>query len=188
MKTILIISFLILVLSITSYAQRVSMVDLWTRHGKQLSQSYEMTSDKIDSVIVQFAGSVNKEVSIDTLVTGAAISTVWSDKGDIMWNGYLRIQISIANIDLATDSLQVSVYALDKDGNVISNDYVYCEFAVPPSWDDTVVTLDWTSAVNYVADLSGAFGEGVGGILICPDLNDETGSHLGVGTLKVTTR
>ena len=188
MRTILGILFLVLVLFVTGYAQRVDMVDLWTRHGKQLSQSYQMTSDKTDSIIVQFAGSVNKETTIDTLVTGEAISTVWTNKGDIMWNGYIRIQLTITNTDLATDSLQVIVYALDKDGAVVSNDYVYCGFTTPPSWDEAVQTLNWTTAIEYVADLSGAFGEGTGGILLCPNLNDATGGHYGTGVFKITTR
>lgn len=157
------------------------------RHGKQTSVSFTIQSTGYDSLLFQFAGSVNKEPKLTEIDTAETIATHWiTNKGNIVWSGYLRIQIDITNTDLVTDSLEVLVYGLDVNGNIISNDAFYSDFTTPPSYNVAVQTLDWTSAVKYVSQFYGAFGEGVAGILIILDINDETEAHTGVGNLKVT--
>lgn len=187
MKKLMFIGLLFILIG-TSFGQYTSVEPL-TRHGKQLSATFTIQSTGYDSILVQFAGSVDKEPTIAVIDTGETVATHWvTNKGNIIWNGYLRVQLVITNTDLATDSLQVLAYALDEDGNVISNDYTYCEFATPPSWDESVVTKSWTTAIKYVADLSGAFGEGTGGVLFILDINDETATHVGSANFKVISK
>jgi len=187
MKTI----FTILILAVCAFGQQYNnVIDFGQLHGYALTKTIQVTSGSasvkdVDSVYVQFTGRYNVPV-IDTLANEATITAGGFTAGRTpIWGGTLEIDFYIDNTDLATDSLQVKVYALDLDGNVVYNDYCWASFATPPAYVTAANVLSWTTLRRYRASLTGAFGKGTGGLLILIDANDATDAHYGVMYLRV---
>lgn len=166
-----------------------NVIDFGPMHHAAVEVSFQVTSGPTstadpDSVVLQLPGKYRVAVC-DTVATAALPSLNWTAKQIPLWDGFLAVDLKIVNTDLAVDSLQVLAYALDEDGKVISNDYVYCSFATPPTYSTSATIKAWTTATWYRADLTGAFGKGTYGVLFIIKANDATASHYGVATLKI---
>jgi len=161
-------------------------------HGAPLSISFHILSgtqtavDK-DSVWIQFP-TRTAAGKIDTLANESITTSGFVAKTQTIWNGHARVSITITNVNLATDSLQILVYALDQNGVAIANDYVYCNFGTPPDFSIGVVTKSWTTAKKYSAMLTGAFPIGTHGLLFILNINDATANHTGTILFEVDYR
>jgi hypothetical protein len=200
MKKLFIVLF-ILILCFPLVAQQPTL-SFGPWHGLPIEKQFQITSgvqstiDK-DSIFVQFPSKGGNLLAAynyggiisDTLTSGETISNAgWQPGREVLWTGFCEVDLSITNTDLATDSLQVMVYALDEDGSVRVNDYVYLDFSTPPTYSTSASTLSWTSTYNYRGSVTGAFGLGTFGLLFIINSNDATSSHTGVGTLKIYQR
>lgn len=170
-----------------SFSQFSNVVDYGPIHQKHLTITVLVTSgpqstiDK-DSIFVQFIDrfDFNKTWVIDTLAASETLVAAGFDTlRSGLWSGYMEMDIKFTNSDLATDSLQIMCYAVNKHGEVITNDYVYLDFTTPPSYTTSANSLDWTDATTYRASATGAFGYGCQGLLFIVNSNDVTSSHEG---------
>lgn len=184
-----------LLLAVNAFAQSgyQQQLDEGRVYRACLSKSIQITSGSagvkhVDSVFVQF-GNHSASAVLDTfaLADGGSLTTAGFTAGRVpIYNKDMVIDFVLSNTgSLATDSLQVKIYAIDLDGNVLYNDYCWASFATPPAYSTSVATLAWTSLRRYRASFNGAFGKGTGGVLILLDVNDATSSHYGVMTLRV---
>jgi len=186
------VCFLLLVWVCTLGAQTYQNVFDNVLHGAPLSVSFQITSgtqsaaDK-DSIWIQFP-TRSAAAKIDTIADESITTSGFTAGAQTIWNGHARANITVTNVDLALDSLQVIVYALDHNGAVLANDYAYLVFGTPPSWETTLSsagTKTWVSATKYSALLTGAFPIGTHGLLFIVNINDATASHTGTGLLEV---
>ena len=191
MKRILMLLLLATALNAQTYQNVIENV----QHGAPLSISFHVLSgtqtavDK-DSIWIQFpTRTVAGE--IDTIANESITTSGFVADAQTIWNGHARANITITNVNLALDSLQVIVYALDQNGAVLVNDYAYLVFGTPPSWETTLSsagTKTWVSATKYSALLTGAFPIGTHGLLFIVNINDATASHTGTGLIEVDYR
>ena len=163
-----------------------AIYDVGPVHKTPLSITVPVTGDSTVSVWVQFPGRGGDEGGkIDTLAYGETVATGgWDTDRAVYWSGELEVDVKITNVDLATDSLQIRAYSLDKDGATISNDHVDCDFGTPPTYSETTKANGWTTATLYRSSLTAAFGKGTFGILFVIDMNDATTGHTGTMIFK----
>jgi len=196
-KFILLLALCLLITS-SLFAQTPVMV-YGPLHTKPLTitvqvESGNQTGLNMDSVVIAFPRKLPRGGGawIDSLAdasgAGEAVSDIWTQRdiaAEVVWSGYLEIDIILTNVDLgATDSLQIKAYAIDYDGNVVTNDVVYLDFGTPPSYSVAAVVKSWTTAVMYRASLTGAFGLGTYGVLLEINVNDVTASKTGSLVIK----
>ena len=97
--------------------------------------------------------------------TTSDITAAWDTNNDALWSGYSCGDIKFTGAG-ALDSLQIKIYAIDKNGYVPVNDYVWATTGTPPGFQTTVSYLSFTTALSERFDISGAFGDGTFGLLI----------------------
>lgn len=180
--------FFILLLATTAFGQRPYVeTQPTTIHSTYLEQTVKVESGEIDSIVVEFQGISNinyVDANIDSIASDILPITGWTVE-DKKWSGYCEIDIVITNVDLATDSLIVAVYSLDRQGNIRTNDVVYLKLAVFPSYSTSAYYNAWTTALTYRGAVTGAFGMGTHGLLITIDATDETATHKGSARVRV---
>lgn len=183
MKRLLMIC--ILLIASNGFAQRYQEVQSTVIHGSYLQQTVRVNSGETDSLVVEFDNTIiGNPASFDTLASDVLPISGWVTE-DKKWSGYCEIDVYITNTDLATDSLIVAVYSLDRNGYVRANDVVYLKLAVYPGYSTSAYYNAWTTTTYYRGSITGAFGKGTHGLLITINATDETASHTGLARIRV---
>ena len=189
---------LILFWAVPCYGQFTNTVEYGPRHDNYLEKTVKLESGESDTVIVQFA-PVKVAGSIFTIPTpydGTYIDSTASDPlpyanwiaRDCYFSGFLEVDLYMTNTDLAVDSLIAKCYALDRNGDLRSNDVIYLKFDTFPSYSTSAYYNAWTTATWYRASATGAFGFGTYGVAIIYNPTDETASHTGLAKTRVSAR
>lgn len=172
------ILFILLLIPVQLFAQFTPVEIFGPSHQKYLDITVQLEDGQNDSVIVQFpplkkgGGLFTRPTKyqgayVDTLANDALPFANWQTRIPV-WAGYCEVDILPTNTDIDdTDSLYCQVYALDYDGYVISNDYVYAKFnTTPPGYTTSTYYNSWTTATRYRTSLSSnTFGFGTYGLL-----------------------
>lgn len=174
----------ILLLATTAYGQRYQEVQSTVIHGNYLQQTVKLESQETDSIVVEFDNTIaGNPASIDSLGSDALPISGWISE-DKKWSGYCEIDLYITNTDLATDSLIVAVYSIDREGYVRSNDVVYLKIDTYPGYSTSAYYQSWTTTTYYRGSVTGAFGKGTHGLLITLSATDE-GATSGSARVRV---
>ena len=173
---------LLFMASVVSAQQPVEALTIHNIPARFDSIKIVSASTDLDSLLLmlptQYAG-----MSLDTL-GDETVSTAFTRGNPVVWDGIMEVDFWIVNTDLVTDSLEIKVFAVDHGGNVLNNDYIWLQFATPPSFSTGQKILSWTDGVHYRAKITSAFGIGTYALLFIIDPNDEI-AHTGDGFIEI---